>query len=272
MLKNILRPAAGNRVTGDGGGALSPMAARCRFLDEHVFIHTHIEKTAGSALVQGLAAIVGWSHTVDVRGDGSISAAGMSAEDRALTRLYSGHFDYGVHRHFTQRPLYVAAVRPPVDRAVSYYRYGVERTGHPNHKRFSAMDFKSAFNYLDRKAHAVARNGQVQRVMGEAYRDDLSEDEIARHVREAYFAIVPQPRVGAIINAIRKALDLPVLPLAQFNVGKGPEVVLERPLRRRINRCNAADVALLDHVRTSFSETVERVQDYIAEGARGARH
>ena len=62
---------------------------------------------------------------------------------------------------------------------------------------------------------------------------------------------------------------------AALGIAGGPELlggVLEQPLRRRINRCNAADVALLDHVRTSFSETVERVQDYIAEGARGARH
>ncbi|MEM9140299.1 MAG: sulfotransferase family 2 domain-containing protein, partial [Pseudomonadota bacterium] len=98
------------------------LAARADFLHRHLVIQTHIPKTGGTALFHNLSAIFGAIHSLDVRVSRAVAFNDMKAEEWNDIHFVSGHFNYGMHRRLNRVPLYFAAVREPVSRAVSWYR------------------------------------------------------------------------------------------------------------------------------------------------------
>lgn len=237
------------------------MAARRRFLAEHVLIHTHVPKTAGATLAAGLSAIVGGVQTMDLRLRRSIPLDRLSGEDLAGLMLVTGHFPYGAHARFPGRtPLYFAAVREPADRTVSNYRFLATHAGEPGHEEAAHCSFEQ-WESLHRKRRP---DEQSRMLMGARSGNGIDPDEVIAHVDDAYFLVIPQPEVSRALTALRGAFGVAWAPVANANVSVGHEVVPDAPTRAAIRDVNAADTALYEHVRATFDERLERACDYIA--------
>ncbi len=237
------------------------LAARRRFLRQHILIHTHVPKTAGATLAAGLSAIVGGVQTMDLRLRRSIPLELLTDADLAELSLVTGHFPYGVHARFDRTPLYFAAVREPAARAVSSYRFLASHPDQPGHDEVAACDFET----WESRHRERQPNEQSRMLLGAGTGAMPDAAQVLANVDEAYLLVIPQPEMTRALQTLRAAFGVAWTRIARTNVSHGHEVELDSMTREAIRRVNAIDAALYAHLVETFDDRLARACDYIAE-------
>ncbi len=237
------------------------LAARRRFLDEHVLIHTHVPKTAGATLAAGLSAIVGGVRTMDLRLRRSIPLERLTEAELAELSLVTGHFPYGLHARFGRTPLYFAAVREPAGRTISSYRFLASHPDQPGHEEVASCDFET----WESRHRERQPNEQSRMLLGAGAGVAPGSAEVIAHVDAAYLLVIPQPEMTRALQALRAAFGVAWTRVARTNVSHGHEVELDPMTREAIRRANGVDAALYAHVVETFDDRLARACDYIAE-------
>lgn len=238
---------------------------RRAFFREHILVHTHIPKTAGSSLSAGLTAIVGALHTVDRRLAPSVPIEEMTPEDMDDVYFISSHTGYGLHRLFDRTPLYVAAVREPVDRAVSYYRYLQNRPTEPAHQQVIGKTFEDSWHALDAEMGPSRRNMQARMLISPVDDEPVDEALLWQRVEHDYFLLIPHDKVGHAIGQLQTAFGGYRAPLAKVNVSKADPVTPSDEIQRTIREVNALDAALYARVVAEYEDSLADACRYVAQ-------
>lgn len=254
-------PASDPSDFSPGRDSRPDIAGREAFMKAHVFLHTHIPKTAGSSLSSGLSGIVGGASTMELRYRRAIPIEDMCQADRDRLHLVSGHFSYGVHEHFSRSPLYVAAVRDPAERAVSNWRFLRGAPDHGGHDKAMELDFPAFWDWQCREDTRSALNAQSRILCGGT---SASEDLLARRIENDYFLLVPQKHMTRTLQRLRGAFGVGWARTPPHNVSKGHDVTLDPALRAEILAANATDAALVRRVEDEFEERLRQACDVIA--------
>lgn len=244
-----------------GRDARPDIAGRDAFLKAHVFLHTHIPKTAGSSLSSGLSGIVGGTYSMELRYRRAIALEEMSQADRNLLHFVSGHFQHGVHRHFDRTPLYVAALRDPAERAVSGWRFLREHTDHGGHARAMKMEFPAYWEWSRSESGGEGLNGQARVLCGDAA---PSEALLRKRADTDYFLLIPQHHMTRTLQRLRGAFGVAWTRTPPINVSKAHEITLDPGLRAEILSANALDTALVQRIEAEFEERLQKACDVIA--------
>lgn len=265
------RPPPLPRLTSDEGGApASPpdIAGRIAFLKAHILLHSHVPKTGGSALSAGLSAIVGGVHAVDFRLKTKVRMSDISAEEMQMLYLLAGHFKFGVHTELpggqNRIPLYIAAVRHPVERAVSSYRYFSSQPLADERAHVAGRDFEAAWEASMKAGGAQASNPQAAVLTSTKRGQPIDADFLRQQTDESYFLIIPQLEIPQAIRALRTAFGLPWTKVPRINVSTGFETQVTDRMRDRIIEANPVDMQLYDHITRDFDQRLQRACDYIA--------
>ncbi|MFK7941741.1 MAG: hypothetical protein AB8B85_02325 [Paracoccaceae bacterium] len=240
------------------------MAARRAFLADHIMLQTHVPKTGGSTLSHGLAGIVGAANSVDLRLNRSVSLAEISPSDLDHLNLISGHVPFGSFGRLGRTPLYFAAVREPVARAVSGYRFLMQNKGHGQHHLVAGRDFETAWAAQEDDGGEAFYNIQSHYIGGAARGDGVVPDQLWTRVEHDYFLIIPQTEMTRTIHSLRAAFGAPWMRIADMNKSKGNETEVSPPMRDRILAANALDAELFARVTTGFEERLAKACEYIA--------
>lgn len=238
--------------------------ARAAFLREHLFIQTHLPKTGGSALADGLSGIFGGVHSLDVRMRRNQTWQGLSDAERRNVYFVSGHFTYGVHWRADRIPLYIASVREPVGRAVSGYRYLLATPAAAEHEIVVGKDFETAWDALDRDDSWQKRNLQARMLMGNREHEDFTWDELRKRADDEYFLLIPQPQIETALRKLRTAFGLPGIKLNKVNVSPGEDITPSPEMTSRILAANPIDDRLYAHVSDTFRDRLDKAVSYIA--------
>jgi len=220
------------------------------FFDDRLFVHTHIEKTAGSTLVRGFSRAFGENRVYDLRPGKLTKPEFLPESDKDSIYLLTGHFHYGAHDPFFDRAkLYVACVRPPFDRFRSYYNYVKVR---PNHPGYPSMAGKSFGQVVDEvlKSRDPRVNVMTRALTG---RRDVAYDDIIAHLEQNYLLVCPHSRVNEALNALVRISggrvgrqDL----YANKGNSEAPEDIGE--LEARFDLANASDTMVYQYVNERY--------------------
>ena len=170
------------------------------FFRENFVVHTHIEKTAGSTLSRGFIQAFGPDRVWDIRGPKRKKPEFLSPEERREIYVLTGHFHYdGGHiKYFDRTPIYIACVRPPLDRYRSAYDFVRVRPNHPGHARVGGKTLRQTVEDL-----AKSPNPRVN-VMARALSKNphIDAPNLFRHIEEKYLIVTPHRRVNDTLNAL----------------------------------------------------------------------
>jgi hypothetical protein len=235
------------------------------FFREHLVVHTHIEKTAGSSLTRGLVEAFGEDRVWDIRGKQHPKPEFISVEDRARIFLLTGHFQYGTHnRFFDRRPVYIACVRPPLERLRSHYDFVRARPGHPTHSRVVGKSLREVVD--DLKRHKAALNIMTRALTGLAH---ISEDKLLKHVEDNYLIVTPSHRVNDTLRAL-----IPLLaggePDTEQHRKKTAEPSSEDigDLKQWFEDANYLDVRLAQFTDANYDRWLKELPDRLARSKR----
>ncbi len=240
------------------------LAGRRAFLAEHIVLHTHIPKTGGSALSHGLAAIFGAVHSMDLRLKRRVDIEDMTEADLTDLHFLSGHFPFGMHARFDRTPLYFAAVREPVARAISAYRFLQTHPDHNDHKFVAGKDFETAWHALADNGGAGFFNAQARMLTGTRPGRNPDPDRLWKAVDEEYCLVIPQPEITHCVQRLRLAFGVPWTQISEMNVSRGHETEISPEMRAKILETNQIDAALYEHVQRGFENRRKNACDYIA--------
>lgn len=240
------------------------LAGRRRFLAEHILLHTHVPKTAGSALSHGIMSIVGAVHANDLRLNRRVGVEEMNKADLDDMHFLSGHFAYGQNPDFGRMPLYLAAVREPVARAVSYYRFLLEHPDHQSHPLAKGRDFETAWEALAADKGPAFHNAQARVLTATTGRRDPDPAYLWDQLAQAYFLVIPQPGMTQAIHQLRSAFGVPWTRVTPMNVSRGYETDVAPTLRARILAANALDAELYERAAAQFDDRLKAACEYIA--------
>jgi hypothetical protein len=109
------------------------------YFDRHILFHTHIAKSAGTSILDALTEMLGPDDVMNRNqsADPDSAVSSLSLSRRRSLKLLSGHFWYGTQdRHFDRRPIYLAAVRDPIQRFISLFHFVLAFDTHPLYREF----------------------------------------------------------------------------------------------------------------------------------------
>lgn len=195
----MTRAAPASCRAGEGDARLAA------FFAQHVVVHTHVEKAAGSTVWYALARMFGPEHCLDLRAPSSARPRTVAPEVRAGLRLLSGHFHAGTREHlFDRTPVRIATVRDPLARLLSFLGFVARSPGHPEHARLGALPPDDAVQAMLSEGHRMVANSQCQVLSrGPAFTPARDAAE------EAYLVVLPHTSALELASLFAEALRLP---------------------------------------------------------------
>jgi hypothetical protein len=190
--------------------------------------------------------------------------------DLGRLRYFTGHVPMGVHRMFARRAKYIAIVRHPVERLLSYFYYRIQG-GDPYLKDGKPITFEA---YVESGGDVIFNNYQVRVVSGSPDLDapagargalvagapvEARHLEMAkRNVEENFLSIAPLEQLTELAMLLRRVYGWPMrrLQTEYKNPTKerprAPEIAPR--LLRIIEDNNVHDIELYEWARKRFAE------------------
>lgn len=227
------------------------------YFDRHVLIHTHIAKSAGTSILDALTDILGPDHVMNENRSPNPRSAvsSLSSSRRRSLKLISGHFWYGRRaRHFDRRPVYLAAVRDPIERFISLFHFVLAGEKHPFHREFDRRGPDGSARWFFRKpqyANEMSNSLGVPKGMSPG-----------EWLEERYAIVAPTARVDSLVAKFYEVFEHDAelriwrsnpAPMSGFTIS--PEVAEE---------CRAAaarDILLCQQVDERYDEWLHNLRD-----------
>jgi hypothetical protein len=218
------------------------------FFSYYLIVHTHIEKCAGTSLNIDIANLVGNDYSYDLRHPELKRPKFMNQVERDNIKFLTGHFHFKDHMtFFTKSPLYIATVRDPVERFVSFVQYAKEREQHPAHSLCILPPEECMEKLLSERNHGVVSNGQCM-----ALSKARTFEHARKNIIDNYLIVQPFYSVKNISNLFYKLLSdnnsFPVEANTYTNASKKNTVNLEPSTVKRIRELNSEDDKLFKWV------------------------
>jgi len=236
------------------------------FKSNQPVVFLHIPKTAGTTLTHILqrshpARLVCKSTGMPEQLDALME---MPAEARAALSLVTGHFPYGIHRHFARPVTYVTFLRRPVDRVISAYYYALSMPDHYLHRTL----VKSRAS-LEKFLHLTneGQNCQTRQLCSRAiklFREGepvvAADLETAKRNLSKRFAVVGLAECfDESLLLIKRALGLGFVYYNVLNRTPNKPNLRDIPTRaiRAIEKCNELDFELHEYAAALFRKQID---------------
>ncbi|HWA02569.1 MAG TPA: hypothetical protein VG819_03475 [Rhizomicrobium sp.] len=168
------------------------------FFDKNILIHTHIEKTAGSTLVRSFKRAFGEARVHDIRSPQALRPEHLPDDAKDRIYLLTGHFHFGTQdRYFGRNKIYLASVRPPLERFRSYFNFVRIRPTHPG---YAAMAGKSFAEVVEQALQTGRRRNVMARTLTGLVQP--THDQVVANLEDAYAIVSPHQKINETLRAL----------------------------------------------------------------------
>jgi hypothetical protein len=260
----------------------------------NVLVFVHIPKTAGTAACDVLFKQLGFDRCLEtndgkvgkihesrlrkfawrarkslrnaalrLRGVDPLLPKSVARADFARLRLLGGHYALGEEPKLGREPVYLTAVRDPVDRFLSdyYYRIDQRSTRPAGRRERHAFWTYDVDRFVD---HVYARRAWNEMNLQCRYLGGVATFAAAkRAVDDRVFLAAPSNRLNEFLQLLRPVLDLSSTQAPRSNVGRArqgkappsPETLA------KIREMVSEDQLLFDYVSRAFDDLFRKASD-----------
>jgi hypothetical protein len=226
-------------------------------------VFLHIPKTAGQTLEKILErnyprdrilTFSGHDHRVEIE-----RFKKLPETQRAHYRLIKGHLRFGLHRFIPGKSSYIAFLREPVARVLSFYRYARNLPDHYLHRELNENGV-TIRDLIKRNATPELFNHQTRMIAGDEWDDlrrDVSEDALARaqeNLRTHFSFVGLTEEFDASVCLLRRNFgwSVPFYVKRNVTVQKSSGRDVDPETRAALREANALDLKLYEYARELF--------------------
>ncbi len=224
-------------------------------------IFLHIPKTAGTSLREALVGVYGedrclfiYEHEFEQDPDDLAAMQGAAGQ----AAIVYGHMSYGVHRALGLEARYLAVVREPVGRVVSFFRH---QARDPASEYFESIADGMTMTELLRRGTCYQMANHMTRILSgqddhAVMRDRVPLERAMANIANEFVTVGLTDEMDETVSRMGHELGwaAPVMP--NLNVDPDPPLTaLDAATRAEILHHNALDAELYDRVRSVFRST-----------------
>jgi len=220
-------------------------------------IFLHIPKTAGTSMREIVRQVYPGGDCVFIYDHDPTYLAGLAPQLRHATAVY-GHYSYGIHELLGIEGRYVAILRDPVERVISFFRH---QAWHADSEYYTAIQQGLTLHELLRsEACHQLNNHQVRIISGHravetVHSRDVLEQAQANIARD-FACVAIAERMDESVRRVAATLGWRRIPAVQrLNVNRNPvRIEVDDATREAIRYYNRLDIELYEAVRRDFLE------------------
>jgi hypothetical protein len=221
-------------------------------------IFLHIPKTAGTSLREALVGVYGedrclfiYEHEFEQDPDDLAAMQGAASQ----AAMVYGHMSHGVHRALGLEARYLAVVREPVGRVVSFFRH---QARDPASEHFEAIADGMTMTDLLRSGSSYQMANHMTRILSgqddhEVMRDRAPLERAMANIANEFVSVGLADEMDETISRMGQELGWAAPAVPSLNVDPNPpRAALDAATRAEILHHNALDAELYDRVRSVF--------------------
>lgn len=181
---------------------------------------------------------------------------GLPQEEKNNIYLLTGHFNFGLHKHFTEKYDYITMLRHPVERTVSFYNY-VKRQ--KKHRLLDAVRGKSLIECITQVKDFDVVNGQARK-LSNTNDEDKMLDSALKNIEKHFKFVGIQEYFDESILLLNEKLDLGIKSYTKLNSAKSKPQV-DKELIRAIENTNQVDLKLYSILKEKFLQEISAIEN-----------
>lgn len=234
------------------------------YFDHHILLHTHIAKSAGTSILDALTEILGSSSVLDRNrsADPDTAVSSLSWNRKRSLKLLSGHFWHGTQeRYFERRPVYLAAVRDPIERFISMYHFALADEAHPLYREFEPRGPDGAARWF------LIENPRFVNEMTNSLGVPPDTNPID-WIEHRYAIVAPTARTDSLIAKLYEIFAPDTEPRHwRSNAGPRPKFSIRAEVAEECRAGAARDALLCRHIEDRYDEWLHNLAARLKAGA-----
>ncbi|MEM5882524.1 MAG: sulfotransferase family 2 domain-containing protein [Candidatus Aenigmatarchaeota archaeon] len=215
----------------------------------NVFFFVHIPKCGGTTITKLFVDYFGEEYTL-YEGQKNYHQI-LKSGDKNILKKYkfvSGHFCYGIHNLFEQKPIYISIVREPISRVLSAIKFIKSAPEHYLYPVLKDLSVDSCLKELIRFNETRLYTHQCVMIAGK----HGNFDEVKQIINDNYFVVAPFDRINDLITILEVFIFKSPVKRLHLNKSEG-EYQFSNESIQLIKELCKDDFELYDYVSIKFS-------------------
>lgn len=231
-------------------------------LPDHI-IFLHIPKTAGVTFSTLLYKNYGLDRvfsipTVENVGVNRSAFTELKQDQRDKYRVVFGHVDFGLHAYFSGETKYIALLRNPIDRILSYYFYVRNSKRNRRHDEVKNMSFQE---FVHSDITKEVDNLQCRMIAGYQTKTELLLCQAIQNVEQYFVFVGIVEFFDESLMCLKEELGWKKIWYTKRNVSRRDYITLTPEIIEIITKKNSLDMMLYDIVLYKFLEKTSRLRN-----------
>jgi len=180
----------------------------------------------------------------------------LSQYEKDEIKFLTGHFNFGLHEHFSNRFEYITMMRNPVERTISFYNY-VKRL--KDHRLLDVVKNKSLLECVTEIKDFDVVNGQARKLSG-TNDESLMLKKALENIEQHFTFVGIQENFEESMILLNDKVNLKIRTLNHLNrAGLNSEI--DNELIMEIEKQNQIDIELYNIMKNRFFEDLSKVKN-----------
>ncbi len=183
----------------------------------------------------------------------------LPENERSKISLISGHFAFGIHNHLFGESKYIAFLRNPEDRIISFYYYVLSL---PQHRLYNNIknENMSLYNFVTTIKQGDVNNAQIRKISGINDTENSMLEKALENIEHhfSFVGLVERFNESLILLKNIYGWETPYYRIKNKTKNRLSTSALDNKTRDAIHELNRGDYLLYDEMESRFQQLVDK--------------